>query len=227
MIMVRDLRRMVFVFGLGLVFIGAPAAASPITWSLTGTVSSSSVSGISVGDPASMLLTFDSSAIDVEPSPSCGLYVGAILSATANFGSQAFTAGPGGGIEVSDGSGAVAACGITPGNVSAYTYRAFSTVSLIAFFENGLVPSDALLLAPPPLALFDSGLRVILPSGGTAIAEIQAARVIPEPGTLVLIGLGLAGSTMRRAASRSDRRSRGARPPAARQSSCGFRSILP
>jgi hypothetical protein len=191
--MIRYFQSSIFVVCVA--FISTPAAASPITWLLEGTVFTSSIPGVAVGDAASMLLTFESSTPDLEPSPSCGLYVGAIVSATAVFGSQAFTAGPQpvGGIEISDGSGSVIACGITPGQVPAYTYRAFGGANLIAFFEYGPVPSDALLLEPPDFWLFQSGIRVIAHSGD-AIALLHSARVVPEPATIVLLATGFAGA---------------------------------
>jgi len=183
-------------FMAGAVSLGAPATASPVTWLLQGSVSVSNLPGAPIGSPASMLLSFESSAADSEPDPGCGLYLGAILSASATFGSQTFNSGPNptSGIEVSTGAGTVIACGITPGNFSAYTYRTFGAAPpLVAFFEGGPILTDALILTPRLLA--NSGFRLNVPGGPvgpSAIARIESAQVVPEPATLVLLGTGIA-----------------------------------
>lgn len=100
------------------------AEASPTTWLLEGNVSVSTVPGIVAGDAASMSLTFESSATDIEPDPNCGLYVAAILAASATFGSQTYAwIGGSNRIEISTGAGSVVACGITPGNFASYGRR--------------------------------------------------------------------------------------------------------
>jgi PEP-CTERM motif-containing protein len=182
------------------------AEASPITWLLEGTVfTTGGLPGIAVGDPASMLLTFESSTPDSDPSPDCGLYLGANMSANSTFGSQTFVANDGLGIEVSRGTGSVVNCGIMPGNNAGYTFRVGQAPYLIAFFEDGLpvfVPSDALPLVPPNIDLFDSGIRMApifsIGAGGGPIAHLNSARAVPEPATALLVGSGLMAAAIRR-----------------------------
>jgi hypothetical protein len=213
--MARTYRALTFVVVLA--FTAGAAAASPITWLLEGKVTSTSVPGISVNDPASMLLTFESSTPDLEPDPSCGLYVPAIQAASAAFGSQTYVwNGGSNGIEISTGAGAIPSCGIEPGNFAGDAYRVFggslaglSIFEVVAFFEEGPVLSDDLPLVPPPVAFFDSGINVIGVGSYGLLARITSAHVVPEPGTLVLIGTGVVPvlSARRRRQSDGPRRS--------------------
>ena len=196
--MTRAFRVVVLIAGLA--FTAAPAVASPITWLLQGTVFVSDLSGINVGDAASMSLTFESTTPDLESNPGCGLYLGAITSVTAVLGSQTYqfvSHGPvGNGIEVSTGAGTVVACGITPGTFPAYTYRAFGVDGqLLAFWEQGPVLSDALPLVPPSVALFDAAFGIYTSPLGRpgALARTSSAQVVPvpEPASVFFFGTGV------------------------------------
>ena len=200
--MTRAFRVVVFIAGL--TFTASPAVAYPITWELEGTVFTSGISGINVGDAASMLLTFETTTPDLESDSSCGLYFGAITSATTVMGSQTYqftrVGTGGGGIEVSTGAGTVVACGITPGSFPAYTYRAFPGPELLAFWEGGLVFSDALPLVPPRIDLSNSAFGLYTsPRGGTgALARMTSARVVPEPASMFLLATGVVSALMLR-----------------------------
>ena len=187
-------------------FTAVPASASPICWLLQGAVISSSLPGASVGDPASMSLTFESSGVDMSPDPGCGIYLDTVLAASATFGSQTYVwTGGGSGIEISTGAGTAPGgrCGLMPASLRGVTFRLFGGATsmygfLIVFFEGGPVFSDALPLRPPTPHLFNnSGFRVIPPAGG-AIASINITQAVPEPATLIFVGTGVICAFARR-----------------------------
>ena len=68
-------------------------------------------------------------------------------------------------------------------------------VGMIAYFEDGFpLASDALPLVPPALFSYQNfGFRLDLPNSQTAKAWTDSVTVVPEPGALLLFGVGLAG----------------------------------
>jgi hypothetical protein len=64
----------------------ATVTAAPITWEWLGSIASSTIPGIAVNSDASLRITFESTSPDLDPSPTCGIYYPAIVSATADFG---------------------------------------------------------------------------------------------------------------------------------------------
>jgi len=189
-------------------------AAAPITWTFVGDVVQSNVSGVSVLDAASLVVTYESTTTDVVASPSCGVYYGAIQSATAQFGSHQFTYQAGlpltaSGIEVQQGNNS--GCGATGTLEPALTFRMFGARdvngfdgTLIAYFEHGLRPpaSDALPLTPTfwvqnSLSLGFRWDHDTVPQQ-TVLAWTDRVTVVPEPVSAALFGIGLLAWRWRR-----------------------------
>jgi hypothetical protein len=191
--------------------LAAPATAAPVTWEWLGSVRTSTIPGIAVGDDASLRITFESTVPDLDSSPTCGLY-SPILSAAGTFGGQVYTFDhgtfpPGGAVEVLQGN--AVGCGGTAIHTPSLTFRVFGStfVDMIAFFENGLaLPSDALPTVPPsPFNYANAGFRLDLSLFGpdrSVVADTQAVRVVPEPATAWLLGVSLAVVARRRLTAR-------------------------
>jgi hypothetical protein len=183
------------------------AFAAPITWEWLGSVESSTIAGVAAGEDASLRMTFESTVPDLNASPTCGIYR-AITSVEARFeGGQAYGysgTSPLGFVEVQQGNNF--GCGGTAISDPSLTFRFFGTglgvgfFDIIAYFERGApLPSDALPLVPPsPFGYQNAGFRVDL-NDPTVPANAQAAivrtqAVIPEPASLLLMGMGMAGA---------------------------------
>jgi hypothetical protein len=182
-----------------LVAVAQPAHAESITWLLEGTIWRSTLPGVTVGDPASMLFTFESSMPDHDASDLCGLYGGSVA-VSARFGSAAYSSsGVGSGFEVSRGG----ICGAMP--ITGVTVRTFFPsaqyglpVGINAYFERGQVGSDLLPLVPPDASQFVQSGFGVWAGQASALATLTSAQVVPEPATLLLLGTGLLVAARRR-----------------------------
>jgi len=201
---------------IALVSMLAPSAATaaPFTWVVTGTIISASLNDagpyaalLPVGQNYTWSITMESSAADVNPSPTCGQY-SPITAMTFNSGSLSLAAMPGpGGQDAFVGAGTAAGCDVPAGAArirSDFGSNAPGLFLSLSFLVSG--NSDAL-----PLVSFLPGATVDffypqLPTSflsNTAIRHASATiTAVPEPAGALLAMLGLAAHRRRRSASR-------------------------
>lgn len=182
------------------------AQAAPLTFGFTGTVTAVPVdesnSGIAFGDPFSGQYIFDSAVADAIAGAAQGSY-GSI--------------GPGFGMSVQIGSNSYSLAGslnvgVTNDVLGVDQYTVFAsdgTLTLELFLEDStgaVFASDALPGLPPPLGSFavrdfhliDTSLGELQIDGQIDSLTCLEGCVVPEPGTLALLGAGLLAGALRR-----------------------------
>ena len=189
-----------FLGGLTLAFATERAVGYPITWEFAGEITSvfdldELLGGaVSVGTPFSGYFTFDPNTLDSEPKViTVGLYEGTVHDVFGQLGPFDFD-GP-----VGTGNNILVLDDFPAPDLDSYSIRSgivlngevlrFSLV--LKDLSATVLSTDTLLLIPPPLELFDSAAFRIVAESEVFDVPGTVTRVVPEPGTLVLLALGL------------------------------------
>jgi hypothetical protein len=187
-----------------------PAEAGPITFEFTGTVSSvvfdTPPAEVTVGDPFTLRVTFESTAPDTSPSDTLGTY-----SATSiEFSAGEYAASAASGVIRITNDGAIGdafqirSSAMTGPPLGGFELREFQDELIELGDESGAAfASDALPLIPFDLTpFFESGSASLSLQFGPAeesthfAAQIESLGIpstVPEPGSLTLLGAGAAG----------------------------------
>ncbi|HKY06936.1 MAG TPA: PEP-CTERM sorting domain-containing protein, partial [Candidatus Binatia bacterium] len=180
----------------------APAGASPITFSFSGTLVfvDPSLSGtFSPGQTISGTYTFESTTPDSDPgNPNFGGYPGANTnlsfvagSYTGSFGGPAFNAtnvglsfpGPFDVYQVN-----IPLAGPNVGSATPFQFALD-----IRDLDQTALASDALPLTPPDLALFETrAITLIFDDNSFVVASLDSLQQVPEPSALFLLVVGIA-----------------------------------
>ena len=195
--------------------IGGAAEAALVTVDYAGIVTSVApeLSGtFSVGDAIGGSYTYDTTAVDISPSPAVGSYI-AVTGGAGSIGTYSFTHGVGT-VSILDNFVVVCLSGAVPvdcysvgGNVSAPDVSGSPVTSFGLGFEDtdGVVfGNDSLPPIPPPLSQFEQtqfslGFEIDEDRFAFVRGTISALSVVsvPEPSTLVVFGTGLTLGALR------------------------------
>lgn len=203
--------------------LAGPARAVQITWSFTGEVAlvggtsgevaSLASGGVVVGAPVSGVMVFESTTSDSDPDPLFGSYLGAVTDLRADFPALAVTFEASGAEQVLlnlEGSGVPFVYAAQGGGADSTATFASVLFSLeLVDSSNAAFPNDSLPLSRPPLSALDPysaaqaaslgfTTRLHLAFSPTASVDVELTSLVPEPGTLTLLGAGLALSTLLR-----------------------------
>jgi hypothetical protein len=180
------------------------ASASTITYNFAGTLTSS-FGTLNSGDPFSGSYRIDSSVAAAGGSTSSFSVFNDLLSVSLTVGSFSATIGPGSGLpELQQdnvaGADRYGLVGRNPVGSSQIGGLDISSIGFRLDDTTGTAISDALiLLTNPTLSSFTSNTFLLffgVPNdGGFAVVTgtLSSLSTVPEPATLVLLGLGLAG----------------------------------
>jgi len=194
---------------LGFVFVARRAEATPVTIQFTGTliaVDSNRFPLVSVGDSFSGIYVYDDSWLDVSPIPILGQYFSGTgaYGFTTQVGAYTFA-------NVTWATGAMVtiynAC--CPGNMidglqlQGFTNTGSQDINLYSVLNQTTTTTQLTqLLSIAPLALFDYQSTWAFNDGSSNLTgqlnSIQVVSAVPEPATLSLFVLGLAGGAVRR-----------------------------
>jgi PEP-CTERM motif len=198
----------VLVIGLVLGLGERAAEAGPVTWEFSGEIAivtdiDNDLGGaITVGTPFSGSFTFDFATPDGDPSIVAGRYNNAITAISGRVGAYAFsgTGAFNSVIRITDSPG---------GDNDAFVFGmgdilfpdfggVFSLSFLLSNADGSAFASDALPEIPPDLVLFSGPRMTFSAEPGRAAFVGDVVALVPEPGTLVLLGFGALALARRR-----------------------------
>lgn len=162
--------------------------AEMVSLRFSGTISSSSLAGISAGNTFSYLLQYDDATADASGGvdPTRAFYNGAAAAASLSINGALFTSGTSGGIEIYNN-----VSGVDCWRESAYfSGSGYSILINLLDFSQTALNSNALVV--PVLTAFPDQRAFSISLGELSSAQgtITSIAAVPEPASVMMVGVG-------------------------------------